>query len=37
LHPPAKGSSALMAVDDVTVALDVLGRGLVFKVADARR
>ena len=37
LHPPAKGSSALMAIDDVTVAFEVLGRGLVFKVANARQ
>ena len=35
-HPPAKGSSALMAIDDLSVGFNVLGQGLVLTIANAR-
>jgi len=33
-RPPVKGSSALMAIDDLSVGFNVLGRGLLFKIAN---
>ena len=36
LHPPAKGSSALMAIDDLAVAFKVPEPGLVLTIANAK-
>ena len=33
-HPPTKGSSALMAIDDLMVGFDVKKQGLVLRLAQ---
>ena len=35
-RPPAKGSSALMAIDDLSVGFNVLGRGLLMRLVKNR-